>query len=356
MSDEVEKLKARLKLRPKVMSSKVLLSTGSTTLNLACSGNWRGGVPMGTYGLLAGDSDSGKTWLARTMLAEAANNPAFDNHRLIFTDPEHGSLMDMKYFFGKKLTSRLEEREDVETTEQFYYKVDDDLKDGRPFVHVLDSMDALQSEKDQEQFEKEKKASRKQGGAEDVTGSYGTQKAKKNSGRLRVIANKIKASDSILILIAQLRQNIGFGATMNPKVISGGMSLKYYAHLVLWTASKGSIKKKVKNKDRELGTEVLVKVKKNRLQGKKRSALFPIYHSFGIDDVGSCVEYLLEEGHWTASKGRFAAPEFEFSGSKEQLIKKIEEEDAETELRALVGEVWTQIEDGCKVERKKRYE
>jgi len=41
---------------------------------------------------------------------------------------------------------------------------------------------------------------------------------------------------------------------------------------------------------------------------------------------------------------------------RDKLIQKIEKRGLEKDLRALVGEVWNEIEEECKIERKKRYE
>ena len=338
--------------KKEVIKGKDLLSTGSTTLNLCCSGRRIGGIKKGTYVLLAGTSDSGKTWLARTILAEASINPEFDNYRLIYTDPERGSLMDIEHFFGRKLARRIEEQ-NCKTVEELYDAIDDDLDDKRPFIRVVDSLDSLQSLEDKEMFKKRKSARKK---GRDEPGSYAMKKAKENSSNLRVIANRLDEKGSILVIIAQLRSNVGYGSQYEPHVMAGGLAPKYYCHLLLWTSQKGSIVTDHKGKKREQGIYMQVKVKKNRLKGRKRSTVIPIYHSFGIDDLGACVDYLVEEGHWKKKAGvGIIAKELEVQGSKETIVQHVEEEGLENQLRTIVGKVFNEIEAAIAVRRKSRY-
>src|SRR5690606_25785618 len=116
------------------------------------------------------------------------------------------------------------------------------------------------------------------------------------------------------------------------------------------------LKKTVNEKDRQIGIISRISVKKNRLTGKEWTVEVPIYWSIGIDDVGSCVDFLIEEKHWKKDgQGKIDAKEFEFVGTRNKLIDHIEHEGLEFDLRQLVAEAWKKIEDGCRVERKSRY-
>ena len=189
----VNQLKSKLNRKPKPkrrITSDMLLSTGSTMLNLACTGRPLGGLIKGKYYLFVGDSASGKTILVLTILAEAANNPHFDNYRLIFDDIEGGALFDMAKFYGRKMASRLEPpRVDKdgaavysESVEDVYYNIDNAhqqwKKDGRPFIYFVDSMDSLMTGDDEEHFTKKKKAH--EAGTQ-AKGSFGAAKPKLNS-------------------------------------------------------------------------------------------------------------------------------------------------------------------------------
>ena len=70
--------KAILKKKKVVkLTAKDFVSTGSTLLNLACTGFPDRGFAKGYYYFIVGDSESGKTWLALTCLAEASINKNF---------------------------------------------------------------------------------------------------------------------------------------------------------------------------------------------------------------------------------------------------------------------------------------
>jgi hypothetical protein len=361
MSDnDMKTIEKSLKRKKKhVIPIKDLLSSSSTLLNLATSGRTAGCYAKGHYYWFVGDSQSGKTWLALAALAEASINPEFDNYRLIHDNCEHGALMSIRKFFGPRVAKRLEppngdrnNPEHSETLEQFYDNIDDAAKDGRPFIYILDSMDSIDAKEDQESFDENKKKRRK---GKEVSRSYGTAKAKLNSTNLRRVTSALRKSKSILIIISQVRQNIGFGAQFAPDTVAGGKALMFYCTLKISTKVLMKIKRVVKGKKRAIGIISKVRVEKNRIQGKDRTIGVPIYYTAGVDDIGSCIDYLIEEKHWKGTAERVEAPEFDYKGSKDGLIHKIENEELESELKAVVSECWQGIEEACEVKRKSRY-
>src|SRR5690606_29226215 len=135
----------------KKLTTNDFVSTGSTMLNLACTGHYKCGFPLGRMVLTVGDSDAGKTLITLTCLAEAANNPRFKNHLLIHDDIEGGAMMDMVKFFGEKAAERIsapshdKEGNPVysEFLEEMYDWVETLLDAGKPFIAVIDSTDGL---------------------------------------------------------------------------------------------------------------------------------------------------------------------------------------------------------------------
>lgn len=367
----VKKLTA--KKQPKVWYDTEGLSTGSTLLNLAISGRASWGLYAGQYYLFVGDSNSGKTFLTRAFLAEAANNPRFAKHRLVYDDVEGGALMDTRRFFGAKLADRLEPPAGTmaaprysETIEQFYFRAEELFRAG-PCIYILDSTDSLSSKDEQKKQAKDRAAFARKGTLQDEKGSYGDGKAKKHSTTLRQLLAPLKKHGSILVIINQTRDNIGFGSQFEPKTRSGGNALEFYACAQMWSSVKQKIKKRVLGKDREVGILSRVRVKRSRITGRGRTALVPIYHNYGVDDVGCCVDWLIEERHWKGRKlvtgmgddeeggKELVAPEFNYKGTTEGLVKRIIEQGKEAELRALVAEVWHDIEDQCGLDRPPRY-
>jgi len=358
-----KQLKGKKKRAPKIHPDK-WLHTGSTLLNCALTGNPNRGFAMGLYYFLVGDSASGKTFLSLTCLAEAAKNKHFDSHRFIFDDIEGGALMDFEEFFGADMADRVEPPKGTQENpefssdvDDFYYNLDNAYEvargpEGKPFIYVMDSMDSIDHKDDEAKFQKKKKAAA--AGTEEK-GTYGMAKAKANSQGLRRAQRKLRKTDSILIIISQTRDNVD-QFSREKKSRGGGRALKFYAHAEMWSANHGQIQKEYKKKKREQGLKCGIKVKKNRHTGRRREVVVPIYHSYGFDDTGSCVDYLIDEGWWKKRKSKIVAPEFDIIATREKLIDHIEENEDEPFLHAAVGKCWNEIEDAVKLKRKKRYE
>jgi|SRR6185295_13076568 len=341
------------------------LSTGSTLLNLAMSGMPEGGLFPKHYYLWWGDSGSGKSKLTMTAFAEAVRNPRYDDHDLIHDNVENGTQMDYAEHFGKRVYDRIRPPSGTRaepvyssTTEEFYFNLDNAFKRG-PFIYVLDSMDGLDTEDDQQTFRKRKNAHARDK-LDEASGSYGTAKARQNSSGLRGVMAKLFRSDSILIVISHAKMTIGQKSRFQPRSRSGGTSLKFFAHVELLTSVVGPLKKRVRGKDRIVGINVAVKVEKNRQTGQEGKLLeIPIYRDrLGIDDVASCVDFLIEEGHWKENdKKKIIAREFTPKPvDRDELIVSIENEDMEPDLRKLVTSVWKEIEEESRPGRKHRYE
>lgn len=353
----VKVIKSKMKSKDKEESpvpKEDLLSLGSALVNLACSGRVRGGIAKEDYVMVVGDSQAGKTWLALTTLAEAANNTHFEEYNLYYDNVENGAKMDFARFWGKQMEKRTQLIESS-TVQEFYFNLDDALKKG-PCVYVLDSMDGLDADEDIEQFEKEKTAFKK---GKEVSGSYGMAKPKKNSQNIRAIIRKLRKTKSILIIIAQSRDKVN-SPIPGQKTRGGGRALKFYAHVEVWLSKKKDIDKLVglgsKKTQEQQGIIAKVKVEKSRHTGREKSVEMPIYWSVGIDDVGSCIDYLIDKGHWSKNSGIINAKEFDFKGKKEALVHHIEEENSEKELHSIVAKVWKEIDRQLAIKRKMRYE
>ncbi len=363
--EKAEKVKTRLREKAPVekLDWKEGLSTGSTLLNLACSGRPDVGYTKGRYYFFVGDSAAGKSLLANTALAEAANNPAYDEFQLVYDDAEDGNLMNLERMFGKKMAGRIKAPcycdgvpEHSSSIEEFYFNLDSVLDEG-PAIYVLDSMDALTSEEELDHFEGAKDAHSK---GKEAKGSFATGKAKRNSAWIRLAKNKVQKTGSILIILAQTRDNIGFGSQFNPRTRSGGRSLKFYSQLELWFKIKKQLTKRVAGAERNIGIISEVETKKNRFTGQLHKVEIPILWDSGVDDLAACVDYMLSEGGWEEKKSGnklvVEALQLGLTCKKEELIEQIEESGKEEELRDLVTGVWRGIEEASRSNRKKRYE
>jgi RecA/RadA recombinase len=387
---KADKIKTTL-LKEKAPEPKPLhLSTGSTLADLQLSGKTKGGLLAGHSYMFWGDSSSGKTLLAHNCLAEAAINPKFDDYRLILDNPQQGALFDLKRFWPK-LIGRLEpprttkdgDRMDSETIFEFYANLERALlKLKRPCVYVLDDLDTLYHPGERDKFLKTARGMLKsvEDGRERKTkGSYDLSKAKVNSQNMSWVNSALHKTRSILIIIAQARDNIGFGAEFNPRTHGGGRATKFYATDEILTTVRGELrrdfkvrkgsadgkvdgddkKKKIAVKQKSVGMIARIQVKKNRQTGDVGPVDVHFYRAFGLDDAGSMIQWLIEWGHWEGSnkhgEGKVNAPEFEWGGSKEGLVQKIIDGGLEAKLRNVVGLHWRRIEEETSVRRKSRY-
>ncbi len=340
------------------------LSTGSTLLNLACSGKAEGGFPKGGYIFFVGDSMAGKTWFSLSCLAEAVLDKRFKDHRFIYDNVERGARMDLAKYFGKTMANKLEppayDKDGNPAyslfVEEFYFNLDDALQDGRPFVFILDSMDSLDTFADDTKFDEWKKAFHD---GKESKGSFGMSKAKINSTTIRTIPGRLEEAGSILIIISQTRDNVDPRNPFQTKTRGGGRALRFYAILEIWSSVVGKIKKTYKGKERQIGSNIKLQIRKNRLTGKETEVTVPIYYSMGIDDVGSCVDYLVSEKTWQKSKAGLLTISGigpEQTMKREKVIQYIEENDLIGDVQDLVGDEWQKIEDATAVKRKCRYD
>jgi RecA/RadA recombinase len=365
VSKTAEEIKDKLSERkPKKEESTKAVSTGLDVLDLALTGKLGMGFLPGAIYVMPGDSQSGKSFLLRQAEAELVMNLDFYDYRIIDDNPERGTRMDLKKFFGQQTGGLLEKRlekphshGDSRSIEEYYRSIRRLAKEGKPFFSGLDSEDALPSESSKA-LEIDPKTGKPKG-------SYNTEKARANSSGLREANVFIEPTDSIICIIKQTRQNIGYGAIFNPKIRSGGLALSFYATNELWFSIHSSIKKVVANEKEVQGHILQVTVKKNRVSGRSPTVKFPFYPSFGFDNTGANVNFLVDRGYWKPTREKksddkktpksIIADEFDFTGSSEKLILKIGQENKEQELRLLVKDVWQEIEEQLAIERKPRY-
>ena len=325
-----------------------LIPTGSTLLNCACSDYHTGGYGVGKLVNLIGDSSSGKSLLALTCFAEMYMFTKWDDYRLIYDDVEAALEFNVNYLFGSEIGQRIETKTVSNTIQDFYANILKALHEGKPFVYVLDSLDALTSLEEQDRAMK-MAGLKKQSPKEKQTGSYKTEKPKLASEILRVTAREIKSKEALVIVISQTRDNLGFG--FSTKTRSGGRALKFYSAHEIWL----SIKELFKKKKREIGVGANAKVSKNKLTGKRRDVDIPIYYDYGVDDISANVDFLVDEGFWFKEKNTIHAKNLDIVGTKDILIKGIENQRLEKEVQKMVGAKWKTIEEELRLDRKRRY-
>lgn len=326
------------------------ISSGSTLFNLALTDNIHCGFKKGTLVNIVGDSSAGKTFLALTSLVTAIQESDDETHTFIYDDVETANQFNMPKLFGKfaEEIKMPPLGEFSNTIEDLFDNVMYLLEENIPFIYVVDSFDALDSEEDMQTF---KKSRAKKKAGEKASGSYRMAKPKKASEMFRRICNKLEHTQSILIVISQTRDAIG--AMFKKKTRSGGRALKFYSAHEVWLA----VIKTLKSKKRMIGTKTRSRIKKNQITGKWRDSPLYFYYSYGVDDVRANIEFLVQEKYWKKVKQTIKAKEFDAEGTITTIIHHIEDVDGEEKLQELVGEKWTEIENSLiDSDRKPRFE
>ena len=376
LTEQVEASAERVIERRPPIDTSILIPSGSTLLNCACSDNPHGAFALGRIVTLPGGSVGGKTMLALTMMAECAVDSRFDKYDLIYDDGEEALAMDIPYLFGNKFNERIkppktnEEGESVhsETIQDFKAnilnrctpktkKIDNEWIEilPKPFIYVLDSLDSLTTD---EELKKEyAKAIAKATSAEavkELKGSYKTEKAKHLGEAIRMINGMLKKTKSALFLVQQIRDKIGvtFG---KQTTTSGGHAPFFYSTHQVWFTKLKNHTRTIKSFKRKIGSHTQAEVTKNKITGKMRDIEFDIYYDYGIDDVTSCVNFLIQAGHWKKRKETIVAHDLDLEAGKSGLVKSIEENRLERKLQVIIGQVWNEVEETLLLDRSRRF-
>jgi len=335
-----------------------LVPTGSVRFNLECSGNIGGAFRTGRMVNLIGDSHSGKTALGLTVFAECNKLERFNHYKFIYDDVEHSCDFDLDATVGKSCAERIETDHKSITIEQFSDRIAKLLEGDNPFIYILDSFDALTTEA---ALEKDGENRKKREKDQEIKGSYGDGKPKAFAQFCSLRIGGLAEQESVLIVISQTRDNIGFGAMFSPKTRSGGKALKFYSALEVWLA----VQKKEKDGKRIISTAVQAKITKNKLTGKSGEAYFIILNDYGIDDIKSCIQFLIEEGAWKGTPSSIDTKGFmpPVQDSRKNLkhpsltkiVDYIEENNLEENLYQLCQETYDDIIEKLRPKRKPKY-
>jgi recombination protein RecA len=242
------------------------ISTGALSLDLALGGK---GLPRGRVIEIYGAESSGKTTIALHAVANAQKAGGV----AAFIDAEHALDPSWAKRLGVNLESLLVSQpshgeEALRIAEML-------VKSNAVDIIVIDSVAALvpKSELNNEIGDS----------------SVGVQ-ARLMSQALRVLNPVINKTRTCMIFINQIRQKIGvmYG---NPETTTGGLALKFYSSVRLEVRRSTQIK----DGDEPIGSEVKVKVVKNKIAPPFRVAELELYHDRGLDREGDLIKLGLEE-------------------------------------------------------------
>jgi recombination protein RecA len=277
---------------------------------------------------IVGDKSSGKTLMA----IEATANflLKYPKGRVRYAEVE--SAFDTSYAAALGMpVDKVEFPDNIFTVEDLYEDLervgDDAVKTKQPTLYVIDSYDALS-----DRAELARKIDE---------GTYGGNKAKTGSQMFRRVVQKLETGRVTLLIISQVRDNIGvtFG---NKLTRTGGRSLDFYASQVLWLAEIGKLKRTIRGVERIYGVDVKANCKKNKVGLPFRVCEYPIVFGYGVDDVSANV-------NWLQSIKRLDSIGFTDARWKQELgaLLKLPDHDFDLkrkQISAAVVSLWSEIE------------
>ena len=257
------------------------IPTGAINLDAAIG---IGGIPRGRITEIYGPESSGKTTLCLHIVANAQRAGGV----AAFIDAEHALDIDYAKKLGVDVENLLVSQPD--TGEQALEICEILVRSGAVDVVVVDSVAALVPKAEIEG---------------DMGDSHVGLQARLMSQALRKLTGAIARSRTSVIFINQLREKIGvmFG---NPETTTGGKALKFYASLRLDIRRIGP----VKDKEEVIGSQVRVKVVKNKVAPPFKQAEFDIMYAEGIShtsllvDIGSESGVIEKSGAWYSYNGQ----------------------------------------------------
>ncbi len=326
--------------------------TGSLLLDLVVGGGIDLGFPAGKIINIVGDKSSGKTFLACEIVANAYHTYK-DKVKFIYDDAESGFGFNTKNLYGFDIE---EFKIRSKTVEELFCNVKDfinKIKKDEVGIYVLDSLDGLSSSQLIEIGEERYKLFKQD--KEYDKGSYQMEFAKFLSQEFfRNLTSEIDEKNILLIIISQIRTDVSL-MSFRKWTRAGGKALDFYAHTVLWLKSLRTIEKK----GADIGVIIQARTEKSKTPRPYRQCLFPIYFNYGIDDIGSCIDYLYnlrsdKTGELNSKKEKIKFDDKEFT--RDELIKFIEENDLIDGLKQMVINNWEQEEKERLIDRRKKYE
>ena len=305
---------------------KQTLSTGSTLLDLIISGKRKrgGGIPGGYVLEIYGPSGSGKT----AILAELSGSAQANGGEARFDDPE--ARLDKEYskIYGFDLKKDNYHRPD--TVKEMFAGLWDWEPKNKDAINVscADSLAALSTEMEMDDEDK-----------------MGMKRAKDFSEGLRKTCRVIANNNWILACSNQERH----GGT------PGGKAIPYYSSLRIrispeYTGGKIEKNKKVYGVDVKKVTGIRCKcqIVKNSIDEPYGECNVSIVFGYGIDDIR---ENLIYTKQYTGSK-KYICPDTKEWATINKAIEHIENFNLEDQLKEQTINLWYEIQEQLKIERK----
>jgi len=225
------------------------VDTGSYIFNAVVSGSLFGGIPSNKVTALAGESSTGKTFFALSVVRSfLSNNPTggviyFESESAISKDMIESRGIDSKRMVIFPVATIEEFRTQAVRIVDKYMKEPKD--DRQPLMFVLDSLGMLSTSKEMEDVANDKQV-------RDMT------KSQLIKGAFRVLTLKLGQA-SIPMIVTNHTYDV-IGSYIPTKEMGGGTGLKYAASTIIYLG-----KKKEKDGTELVGNIIKCEAKKSRL-------------------------------------------------------------------------------------------
>jgi recombination protein RecA len=322
------------------------LPTGITLYDLMLGG----GYPLGKIVNVVGDNSTGKTLLNLECLAY--NKKLMKNRlKFFYDDAESGFSFDAKKMYGVDLFK--DGQKNSTKVEEFDYQLSKEietLKKEDTLLYILDSLDALSSQAESDRNDERMKAMDDEKVYD--KGTFAMERQKMLSEMFRLKSSKIGDKNVTVVIISQVRANIGvmFGEKYTR---TGGKALDFYASQAVWLA----VAKKKEKEGRVIGVRIKAKTKKNKVGIPFRDCFIDVLFDYGVDNVTSNLNFLYDlltpQGEEKSKRQTC-----EWDGKEyrvNELISYLEKENLEDELAKRVIKKWNGIEDKISSKRKSKW-
>jgi RecA/RadA recombinase len=336
LAEEVKKVTTSPIEKSKKVEVRKVISTGSTLLDLAISGNRirGGGVPGGIIMEVFGPPGSGKT----AILAELCASAQFKKGDVKFLDPE--GRLDQEYcrIYGMNIPKVNYKRPDTVTEmfgiiQKWKPKADKSIN-----VIAADSLAALSTE-----LELGEKGDK-----------MGMRRGKEFSEGLRKTCRLIANNNWLIACSNQLRES-QYG-----EITPGGRGIPFYSSLRIriQETDKIRVSKKIVEKEEErkevkvgkvIGIESHCIIKKSTVDDPYRETPIYIIFGYGIDDIRGNLQYLKD----MTGETTYDCVNKNYSRISD-AIRYIEDNDLQDELKEKVIDLWEEIEDKFLISRKSK--
>ena len=319
---------------------KKVTSTGSTLLDLAISGGvvHGGGLPSGILVEAFGPSSSGKT----VLLCEVAGNIQRSGGEIMFQDPE--ARLNKQFAAMFDFTVKPENYYTPNTVPEVFQAVRKwEVGNGKVNGIFTVSLAALSTDMEMGTDEGDK---------------MGQRRAKEFSQELRRSCRIIQEADYLMLASNQVRVNQNAGPYGQKYTAPGGMGVGFYASLRLRFSSPAKVKEKKTFKGKPIekivGIEVEIEVFKSSIDAPYRKAPLIIYFDYGIDDIRANLQYIKKYTGATSYVLMVDDEPIKLGRSLNEAVIAIEDNELESVLKETVIDLWQQIENEFKIERKKK--